>query len=366
MKRYILILTVSFAVFISCRHEQAKDVYFNGEIIIVDCNVAPDTLYGEKVYIDGLYAGKIWTYDTLIGFMYPRFPDYFINVFNVNTGEFLYSLGKKGMKADNFNSIAWREQFVYEDFQQHVWIRKDGVEECVLLNLAKPGDAVKRKMDINVDIEFEAGFIFIFILNNSLFLGSNQGEKIFGGTGSFLPPAYHLYNARTKEFIKSYKPYNAFVPVSDEFYNKGLHLLGFGSMDRIKPDDNSKLAMAMHSMDQLNIMDIATGKIKGYRNKNSPDFNYLKYDIDNVKRYYEDLCVDDTYIYAMYSTGNILESNTLNVFDWDGNFIRKIVLDKTSINLSMGFDPVNKYLYIDALSEDDEEVYRYDVSYLYR
>jgi hypothetical protein len=140
------------------------------------------------------------------------------------------------------------------------------------------------------------------------------------------------------------------------------------SMDRIKPDDNTKLVMAMFSMDQINIMDVTTGEIKGYRNKNSPDFNYLK-DIDNIKNYYLDVCVDDKYIYGLYLNGkNGLGStaNILHVFDWDGNFIRKIVLDKTVLYLSMGFDPVKKYLYIDTLGEDDEEIYRYDLSYLYR
>jgi hypothetical protein len=29
-------------------------------------------------------------------------------------------------------------------------------------------------------------------------------------------------------------------------------------------------------------------------------------------------------------------------------------------------DPVNKYLYITTTGEDEEEIYRYDVSYLYR
>jgi hypothetical protein len=267
---------------------------------------------------------------------------------------------------ENFNSIFWGEQFVYDDSQQHVWIKKDGVEECVLLNLAKPGDVVRRKIDIRLDTEFHYGLGSIFILNDSLFLGRNQGEKLYQGDGSFLPPAYHIYNAKTKERIKSYKPYNAFVPLSDEFYKKSLHTQGFNSMDRIKPDDNSKLAMGMQLMDQINIMDIATGEIKGYRNKNSPDFNYLRDDVDIVKRYYEDICVDDKYIYGLYSNGKFWDGNILNVFDWDGNFIRKIVLDRTAINLSMTLDPVNKYLYIDTLSEDDEEIYRYDVSYLYK
>jgi hypothetical protein len=137
-------------------------------------------------------------------------------------------------------------------------------------------------------------------------------------------------------------------------------------MDRIKPDDQSKLAMGMKSMDQINIMDIATGEIKGYRNKNSPDFNYLRDDIDNVEIYYIDLSVDNKYIYALYNGEEFYTGNTLNVFDWNGNFIRKIVLDKTVLSTSMGLDPVNKYLYIDTLSEDDEEIYRYDVSYLYK
>jgi hypothetical protein len=56
--------------------------------------------------------------------------------------------------------------------------------------------------------------------------------------------------------------------------------------------------------------------------------------------------------------------NTVNVFDWDGNFIRKIFLDKIILNIAL--DPVNKYLYVDTTGEDEEEIYRYDVSYLYK
>jgi hypothetical protein len=354
---------ISSTIFISCKEEKKKDVYFNGEIIIVDCNVAPDTLYGEKVNINGLYTGKIWAYDTLIGF-FLQLPDYIMNVFNVNTGKFLYSLGKRGMSAEEFNNIGCTGQFVYENSQQHVWIQKDDLKECVLLNLAKQGDTVKRKIDISVDTEFRH-LDFTYILNDSLFLGNSQGEKLFSGDGSFLPPAFHLYNARTKELIKSYKPYNALILPSCDPYQMTLVL---GSRDCIKPDDNSKLVMAMFSMDQINILDVVTGEIKGYRNKNSPGFDYLK-DIDNLKRYYTDICVDDKYIYGLYLNGKNSQDrmgNILHVFDWDGNFIRKIVLDKMVLYLSMGFDPVNKYLYIDALSEDDEEVYRYDMSYLYK
>jgi hypothetical protein len=51
-------------------------------------------------------------------------------------------------------------------------------------------------------------------------------------------------------------------------------------------------------------------------------------------------------------------------FDWDGNFIRKILLDKTVLTFTL--DPANKCLYIDTVGEDEEEIYRYDVNYLYK
>jgi hypothetical protein len=71
--------------------------------------------------------------------------------------------------------------------------------------------------------------------------------------------------------------------------------------------------------------------------------------IDGLYAGNTDVRVDEKYIYALYSNGHMFEGNTFNVFDWNGNFIKKIVLDKTAINLSISIDPVNKYLYIDAL-----------------
>jgi hypothetical protein len=66
-----------------------------------------------------------------------------------------------------------------------------------------------------------------------------------------------------------------------------------------------------------------------------------------MKIYYMDAFVDDKYIYGLSLNGKNSQDrmgNTLNVFDWEGNFIRKIVLDKMVLPVSMGFDPVNKYL----------------------
>jgi hypothetical protein len=367
MRRYIILVFLAGCMaYVSCKEEE--HTYFLGETIIIDTNVKPDTLYGEKIELDGIYTGSMWAYDTLIGFTSHKFPDYFMHVFNVNTGKFLYPLCKRGGGPGEFPSIAITGQRIYEE-QLYYWIRKEsGRNECVLVNLEKPGDVVKRKTDIKIQTEFQFPFSYVFILNDSLFLANNQGEQQFQGEGTFTPPAYYLYNSRTKKRIKTYGMYNGFIPISaDEFFRRGNHVVCYSSYDRIKPDDMSKLAMGMRHIDQINIFDLKTGELKGYRNKTSPEFGYLK-DIDNYRLYYLLILVDDRYIYGLYSdTESGLdkwESNTVNVFDWDGNFIKKILLDKTALKITL--DPVNKYLYIDVLGEDDEEIYRYDVSYLYK
>jgi hypothetical protein len=366
MKNFIVYFLIICTVFVSCKEEQ---IYFNGETIIVDTDVKPDILQGEKIELDGLYAGNIWVYDTLICFSHHAFPDYHLHMFNIKTGKFLYPLCKRGIGPEEFPAFTWAEQYVCED-QVYLWVRKEfGKDECVLINLAKPDDLIiKQKINMRFETGFQSlSFSFVFILNDSLFIANNQGERQYYGEGTFIPQAYHFYHSHTKEKIKSYKPYNAFVSLSDKFYSRVWYQRCYSSMDRIKPD-RSKLAMGMHYVDQINILDLTTGKIKGCRNKNSPDISYLQHDPDNFNLYYWHISVDDRYIYGLYAGVSASlpfeEYNVINVFDWDGNFIKKIVLDKGALTFAL--DPVNKYLYIDTNGENEEEIYRYDVGYLYK
>jgi hypothetical protein len=365
MRYYILAIFASLTVFISCKEDYT---YFHGKTVIIDVNVKPDTLYGKKIALDGIYTGNIWAYDTLIGFMSYKFPDYHMHVFNVNTGEFLYPLCRRGTGPGEFPGTAITDQLVYDE-QIHYWIRKEfGRDECVLLNLEKPGDVVKQTVDMNFKTEFQDAYGYVFILNDSLLLGCNYGERQYQGEGTFIPPTYYIYNYHTKEKIETYRMYNGFIPVPGNFYNPMWFMSCYQSCDRIKPD-NSKLAMGMCHMDQINILDLRTGELKGYRNKTSPDFSYLR-EPNNYKLYYTDVFVDERYVYGWYhDTGNSFSKkgdNIINVFDWDGNFIRKILLDKPVLMLTL--DPVNKYLYADVseADKDEEEIYCYDLSYLYK
>ncbi|MDR3246006.1 MAG: TolB-like 6-bladed beta-propeller domain-containing protein [Prevotellaceae bacterium] len=350
MKKIYVICLLAFA---SCA-ENDERTYFNGEVTIIDINVKPDTLRGKEIKLDGLFAGNMWAQDSLIGFIDHRFPDYFMHVFNLYTGKFLYPLCRHGEGPGAFREITFTDQLVMADGQLHFWVRDDYGRKggCILVNLEKPDNEVKQAMDIIVDDwKFYYSFSFVFILNDSLFLGNNQGEGEYEGKNPFIPPTYYIYNSRTKQKIRTYTLYNGFVS-QPEYRGKSSPAEYFASMDRIKPD-KSKLAMAMHLLDQINILDLTTGKIKGFRDKNSPDFEYLTHDPADFKRYYSNVCVDDTYIYRN-------RGRTVNVFDWNGNVVRKIILDKKAIAAT--FDSVNKYLYA-YVGDEGEEVYRDDLSF---
>jgi hypothetical protein len=71
------------------------------------------------------------------------------------------------------------------------------------------------------------------------------------------------------------------------------------------------------------------------------DFEYVAY--------YLWTFVDDDYIFALLNN-NDETSTVIDVFDWNGNFKKELVLDKGIIDFtSIDIDPVNKYLYIITL-----------------
>ena len=103
-------------------------------------------------------------------------------------------------------------------------------------------------------------------------------------------------------------------------------------------------------------------KVRKYSDFNG-SFFFLLFFVDNDfiygvlnERKYK--LIDDEY---QLVGGN--DKTTLYVFDWNGNFKKELILDKGMESIAL--DPVNKHLYVLTDGAEDEEVYRYDVKYLY-
>jgi hypothetical protein len=349
MKKMVFI--ISILLIFSCKENIE---IFKGDIVFVEVPASVDTLYGNELKLDGIYTGSVCVYDSLILFSSHKYPDYSIYVFNTKTGKQISSVVRKGDGADEFVTSGFSEQFQI-DSRVCLWIYDWSRKKCVLVDLID--NSQREKIDISgLKTERDMPFGRIFILNDSLLLTFNQGEDSFSEEKHLTPPLYRIFNYRTNKKITEYEAYNSFK------YNEQMPPQScLFSLDRIKPD-RTKLVMAMLYLHQINIMDIETGKINGYRFKNTPDFDILR-DGSHFegKLYYYYVCVDDDLIYGVIQN----EKDTMvDVFDWHGNLIKRLILDKKMESVAL--DPVNKYLYILTIGEDDEEIYRYDVSYLYK
>ena len=80
---------------------------------------------------------------------------------------------------------------------------------------------------------------------------------------------------------------------------------------------------------QLNILDLETGHVSGYRLEGEPDFSVFKSD-EKIKSYFTRVQADDNYIYAVYWGKERWERfetphmNIIHVYDWDGNLVQKM------------------------------------------
>ena len=377
MKKIVIILLCVFIV--SCGE---KEKIFKEKTIIVEKPLKSDTLEGQLLQFDGIYTGGVSAYDSLISFGSNKYTDYLSYVFNTKTGKQISSIMKIGEGTNEYiaGTVMSMGQ-IHIEKSVCMWFVDINKKKCVLIDWID--GSVRKEIDVsNLRSGFEplwgASLSKHIILNDSLLIAHNQGEEIYKDNEGnmedfFSPPTYHIFNYKTGQKIHTYEPYNKFK------YNENIPpQISLYSIDNIKPD-GTKLIMGMLFLGQINIMDIATGRITGYYIKDSPNFDVLrKYSNFNGEYFYSMICVDDDFIYCTlnergdglmnaggYLPGarRVIGNTTLYVFDWNGNFKKILILDKEQESIDL--DPVNKHIYLLTNGAEDEEVYRYDVGYLY-
>jgi hypothetical protein len=336
--------------------EEKRSEIFKSEIVYVKMPVE-DILSGSKIELDGIYTGSMIAHDSLLFFTSNKYPDYVGLTFNIKTGKTISQSLMKGQGQGGFITPVLLEQLEI-DSSICLWVYDWGKNKCTMINLID-GSHVK-EIDVSKLPNEREMITGVFILNDSLLLSYNQGEDLYFNRSTLLPPLYRILNYRKNSEIVVYEIYNQFKYNNDVIDPQSCLF----SIDRIKPD-KTKLAMPMERFRQINIMDIKTGKVKGYKIEDTPDFDILRKNSQTeIKLYYTETKVDDELIYAsIYDENGI----SIDVFDWEGNFKRVLILDLDNNEIScIALDRINKFIYALLVGEEGEIVYRYDVSYLYK
>lgn len=202
-----------------------------------------------------------------------------------------------------------------------------------------------------------ARFKYIFRINKDTLLISVQ--SIFLSVKEASLPFYQKRTVQSNEVLRDFSLYKQSIK-NDE--SEIIPEAFFYSNEAFKPD-GSKIAQVMLNIAQLNILDLTTGEVVGYRIKGSPDYTIFEKKHKTLNDFYLRVQADDNYIYASYwgkSPWDIKEIpfiNTIHVFDWQGEFIQIIKTDQTIGQIAL--DRVRNRLYTMDLSTD--QVYYLDL-----
>ncbi len=344
VKNHIIALIVITSI-ASCNTDKR---YFNGDIVTQDLPTKMDTLYGEQIELDGLFCGRIIAYDTLLIFKSPKYEDYAMYVFSTNSKIHIASLAPIGDGPNECQSIDYNEQFIIENNEYKLFVILNSYN-CRWLNVTaslKQGKTVLEPV-LGCPPKLRNDYFFFSLYKNGSFLEQYATKRLNDDGTDYIPPGFKLRNLENETAVKSIKPYKKKIINT---YQSGVYLSDqfYFAYTSLKPD-YSKLSMGMMYLPQVNIIDLDTWKMTGYRLKMGIDFKMLTKDPAPLKYHYRDGSCDDSYIYLPYTgwkiadRSYIADTHELHVYNWEGAIVKRYFLDHPFFK--MAIDPVKGKLY---------------------
>lgn len=353
----VAISILVFGTFVCClRNKDAE--YFNGEIrYINDSRKIVKKMISTPVPLHGRSYGEMAVYDSLIIFWNALLPDFFFNIMNVDTGEEMGSFFSKGRGPGESISVGPISNFYMEGGDLMTLVEAMNEKQLFFWNISR---SLKEGFTVHDSIvPYETRIKDRYAFYSHMYRHTEDQLFAFASTAylsetKMTPPFYEKRTIRSDELLAEYPIYK-----TSEFENKKSKLFQFNyfySFDAIKPD-GSRIVQAMSNLPQINVIDIQTGRIIGYRLQKNPGFSLFETDMDPLNKYYNSVQADDNYIYATYWgkeqwTGNdVPDIKTVHIYDWDGNQIYELFTDRVFFRIYL--DPVKNRLYTWDLKTGD-------------
>ena len=358
---------------LSCQSRETN--YFVGEIHTVSLPSRVDTLYGKEIIFDSIYTGHMVVYDSLLFFTSSKFPEYNVYMANARTGKHVACLLRRGQGHNEFFYLSMSERFLVDE-KGTPHFRGYAFNNQVLIDINLPllmsslrathsiNDSAIATSEFLWSMHHTVPYRYVFPLKNNRILAGNALEKLFTNQSELNLPAYELLDASSGEVLKEYPVFAQ--PITNPSLPEDIPYF-YLSTDVLCPDE-SKIAIAMTLVGQLNIIDLQTGQMECFRLEGTEDMSYLEKSLpENFHAYYQNVTADEQYIYALYvdkpffANGKLyhtnMHSHEIHVFDWNGQLLKRLYLDTEvqQIRLNAG----NGLLY--AKENIEDRVYVYDL-----
>jgi hypothetical protein len=359
---YAALVSLLLTTLICCHSRDVNYELFNGEIRYIDNNrTVVKNVTSKHLSLDGQYHGLIAVYDSLLICWNPKLPNYFFNIFNVDTGKEIASFVRKGVGPQEATSVSPIFQLFKKDNDIMALLLFPHQSQLSFWNISQSIERGTVVLDTTVSYSNRSSndshyFFMFYLADNTLFAYVQAMDLDITGEKS-TTPFYEKRTIYSDELLDIYPIYKKEdVQRKPHDYTTSSF---FYSWDAINPDA-SKIVQSMGNIPQINIIDTHTGEIVGYREKGGADFSIFYKNWYAKKRYYHCIQADNNYIYATYygkerwERNEIPTINTIHIFNWHGELMYELKTDRSFFEIWI--DQVRNRLYTICL-ETDEAAY---------
>ena len=367
--------TIFIALLLTCAScQQGKTEYFYGDMHTYELPEQAETLTGREITFDSVQTGEMFVHDSLLFFVSNILPRHSVYAFNAKTGEYLFGLFPRGQGPLEYRNVSCTPYKRIVNGQTHIYFDATNEQEVIDVNIDKLMAHSDRPDSVRAAItasEFRWAklhripYIPVFSLDEQRILAKTMFEGPYTQTTNPALPQYELIDRETNTITARFPIYTHRVKPRDAESDAPLtENYAYYSADALRPD-GKKLALAMQTVPQINILDIETEQMNCFRLKGAPGLDYLNgRSREDLHIYYNNIAAGNKYIYAVFwgsplaQLTNALETMNkpeLHVFDWDGNFIKRLRFNNYIGDICL--DEKASLLYAKIYSTDQVFVY---------
>lgn len=285
-----------------------------------------DCFRAEEMAVDKVFPGSF----DLTGFavlndklvVTARYgSDYCLDVVDVTSGEVLYGACRIGRGPGEFLGLSP----LFSTTNESVVVYDLGTG--ILSEVSIDGSMTDRVIH-QVKLEASSGQSIPIILSSHivrekeiLAFNSIQAPSEYV---SIATPYYAVYDYETGSEKRTICPFDA-TPLAHS--SEWVTMTAFDLRDCVN-SENTSICFVMGKMPVFGFIDIASGKVRGFRLNGEPAFS-----TSENRLYFTGICARDQFIYALYlgTTEGELDPERSKTFlyklDWDGHILKKYELD---------------------------------------
>ncbi|MFI3262424.1 MAG: hypothetical protein R3Y26_05900 [Rikenellaceae bacterium] len=325
MKVLFFLLTTLF--FASC-NQTVDDIYFNGKVTNIKCDSVYQHIKAQSVFSpEFMYQFEPIVYDNLIiGQLYNQ--NFIFEVTNINTGESLGKFVSKGNARNEMISPSIVKNAFIENNEIKVLVKDVDKKLSYKWNVTKSIEQNITVFDFIVDYEDDSAsdsYHYSTLLDESKLLGYTQAFNVTENQKCPERPVLVIKDVNSSEV---YNEYYVFKKTFDNRTNEAMASEDFFYSDTKERPDKKYVVQAMWFLPQINIINLETEKIKGFRLDKGLDFSIFNTPSLITHIYFcSGIHTTNDKIFVGYRGVTDNKSKEIYVFDWNGKLLKACQLD---------------------------------------